>query len=147
MFAARPLYILSVVTYPAVKLLNASTNLIVRLFGIDPNADEEEVTEEEIRMMVDVGEEKGTIQENEKEMINNIFDFDNKTVMDIMTHRTDIVALPVDASLDEVISLFNEEKYTRIPVYEESIDNIVGILHVKDLIKYIGVGVILQTLI
>jgi len=73
MFAARPLYILSVVTYPAVKLLNASTNLIVRLFGIDPNADEEEVTEEEIRMMVDVGEEKGTIQENEKEMINNIF--------------------------------------------------------------------------
>jgi len=59
MFAARPLYILSVVTYPAVKLLNASTNLIVRLFGIDPNADEEEVTEEEIRMMVDVGEEKG----------------------------------------------------------------------------------------
>jgi len=67
--------------------------------------------------------------------------------MDIMTHRTDIVALPVDASLDEVISLFNEEKYTRIPVYEESIDNIVGILHVKDLIKYIGVGVILQTLI
>jgi putative hemolysin len=140
MFAARPLYILSVVTYPAVKLLNASTNLIVRLFGIDPNADEEEVTEEEIRMMVDVGEEKGTIQENEKEMINNIFDFDNKTVMDIMTHRTDIVALPVDASLDEVISLFNEEKYTRIPVYEESIDNIVGILHVKDLIKYIGVG-------
>jgi len=140
MFAARPLYILSVVTYPAVKLLNASTNLIVRLFGIDPNADEEEVTEEEIRMMVDVGEEKGTIQENEKEMINNIFDFDNKTVMDIMTHRTDIVALSVDASLDEVISLFNEEKYTRIPVYEESIDNIVGILHVKDLIKYIGVG-------
>jgi len=140
MFAARPLYILSVVTYPAVKLLNASTNLIVRLFGIDPNADKEEVTEEEIRMMVDVGEEKGTIQENEKEMINNIFDFDNKTVMDIMTHRTDIVALPVDASLDEVISLFNEEKYTRIPVYEESIDNIVGILHVKDLIKYIGVG-------
>lgn len=140
MFAARPLYILSVVTYPAVKLLNASTNLIVRLFGIDPNADEEEVTEEEIRMMVDVGEEKGTIQENEKEMINNIFDFDNKTVMDIMTHRTDIVTLPVDASLDEVISLFNEEKYTRIPVYEESIDNIVGILHVKDLIKYIGVG-------
>ncbi|HOM02350.1 MAG TPA: hemolysin family protein [Acetivibrio sp.] len=138
MFAAKPLYYLSVITYPVVKLLNASTNLIVRLFGIDPNADEEEVTEEEIRMMVDVGEEKGTIQENEKEMINNIFDFDNKTVMDIMTHRTDIVSLPVEASLDEVISLYNEEKYTRIPVYEESIDNIVGILHVKDLIKYVS---------
>ncbi|GAE88276.1 hemolysin family protein [Acetivibrio straminisolvens] len=138
MFAAKPLYYLSVITYPVVRLLNASTNLVVRLFGIDPNADEEEVTEEEIRMMVDVGEEKGAIQENEREMINNIFDFDNKTVMDIMTHRTDIIALPVDASLDDVMSLFIEEKYTRIPVYDESIDNIVGILHVKDLIKYIG---------
>ncbi|RXE58126.1 hemolysin family protein [Acetivibrio mesophilus] len=138
MFAAKPLYFLSVVTYPVVKFLNASTNLVVRLFGIDPNADEEEVTEEEIRMMVDVGEEKGAIQETEKEMINNIFDFDNKTVMDIMTHRTDIIALPDNASLNEVMTLFIEEKYTRIPVYEESIDNIVGILHVKDLIKYIG---------
>lgn len=138
MFAVRPLHTLSVITYPVVKLLNISTNLVVRLFGIDPDADEEEVTEEEIRMMVDVGEEKGAIQENEREMINNIFDFDNKTAMDIMTHRTDIVALSVNANLDEVSSLLNKEKYTRIPVYEENIDNIVGILHVKDLIQYIG---------
>ncbi|HPD01383.1 MAG TPA: hemolysin family protein, partial [Acetivibrio sp.] len=99
--------------------------------------DEEEVTEEEIRMMVDVGEERGAIQENEKEMINNIFDFDNKTAMDIMTHRTDIVALPINAGLKEVISVLNEEKYTRIPVFEGSIDNIVGIIHAKDIIKFI----------
>lgn len=137
LFAVRPLYILSVATLPVVKFLNASTNVIVRLFGIDPNQDEEEVTEEEIRMMVDVGEEKGAIQENEKEMINNIFDFDNKTAMDIMTHRTDIVALPIDAGLKEVINVINEEKYTRIPVYEGSIDNIIGILHAKDIIKFI----------
>ena len=84
LFAVRPLYILSVATLPVVKFLNASTNVIVRLFGIDPNQDEEEVTEEEIRMMV-MWVKKGAIQENEKEMINNIFDFDNKTAMDIMT--------------------------------------------------------------
>ena len=137
MLAVKPLHILSVVTLPVVRFLNASTNVIVRLFGIDPNQDEEEVTEEEIRMMVDVGEEKGAIQENEKEMINNIFDFDNKTAMDIMTHRTDIVALPIDAGLKEVINVINEEKYTRIPVYEGSIDNIIGILHAKDIIKFI----------
>jgi putative hemolysin len=107
------------------------------LFGVDPNQDEEEVTEEEIRMMVDVGEERGAIQENEKEMINNIFDFDNKTAMDIMTHRIDIVALPINAGLKEVVSILNEEKYTRIPVYEGNIDNIVGILHAKDIIKFI----------
>lgn len=137
MLAVKPLHILSVVTLPVVRFLNASTNVIVRLFGVDPNQDEEEVTEEEIRMMVDVGEERGAIQENEKEMINNIFDFDNKTAMDIMTHRTDIVALPINAGLKEVISVLNEEKYTRIPVFEGSIDNIVGIIHAKDIIKFI----------
>lgn len=137
LFAVRPLHILSVVTLPVVKFLNISTNTIVRLFGVDPNQDEEEVTEEEIRMMVDVGEERGAIQENEKEMINNIFDFDNKTAMDIMTHRIDIVALPINAGLKEVVSILNEEKYTRIPVYEGNIDNIVGILHAKDIIKFI----------
>ena len=70
-------------------------------------------------------------------MINNIFDFDNKTAMDIMTHRIDIVALPINAGLKEVVSILNEEKYTRIPVYEGNIDNIVGILHAKDIIKFI----------
>ncbi|HZG85730.1 hemolysin family protein [Paenibacillus sp.] len=136
MLAARPLTLLSIVSAPFVKLLTLSTNVIVRLFGVDPNAKDEEVTEEEIRMMVDVGEERGAIQENEKMMINNIFDLDTKTVEDIMTHRTDLVAVPVDATSKEVVRLINEEKYTRMPVYEGAIDNIVGVLHVKDIVQY-----------
>lgn len=137
-FVANPLNILSIVASPFVKLLTASTNFFVRLFGIDPHEEEEKVTEEEIRMMVDVGEEKGTIQETEKEMINNIFEFNNKTVTDIMTHRTEIAALPVDASLHEVTAFFNEEKYSRIPVYEDHIDNIIGVMHSKYLIQYLS---------
>ncbi|MHC0039108.1 hemolysin family protein [Pseudoneobacillus sp. C159] len=136
-FAVTPLTILSKITSPFVKLLTLSMNVIVRLFGVDPNAEDENVTEEEIRMMVDVGKEKGTIQDIEKLMINNIFEFDNKTVSDIMTHRTNIVAIPVNTSLKEIAQIANIEKYTRFPVYEENIDHIIGILHVKDLIQFI----------
>ncbi len=136
-FVANPLRALAAFTSPFVKLLTASTNFFVRLFGVDPDAEEEHVTEEEIRMMVDVGEEKGTIHENEKEMINNIFEFNNKTVSDIMTHRTDIAALPIDASLTEVIDFINSEKYSRIPVYEDNIDNIVGVMHSKYAFKFV----------
>ena len=136
-FVSKPLNLLSIIASPFVKLLTASTNFFVRLFGVDPNAEEEQVTEEEIRMMVDVGEEKGTIHETEKEMINNIFEFNNKTVSDIMTHRTDIAALPIDASLGEVIDFINIEKYSRIPIYEENIDNIVGVMHSKYVFKFV----------
>ncbi len=139
-FVVTPLNILSVVASPFVKLLTVSTNFFVKLFGVDPHAEDEQVTEEEIRMMIDVGEEKGTIEENEKEMINNIFEFNNKTVSEIMTHRTDIAALPSDAILNEVTEFFNREKYSRIPVYEESIDNIIGIMHSKYLIQFLSDG-------
>lgn len=137
MFAAGPLTVLSKISSPFVKLLTLSTNGIVRLFGVDPNAESEHVTEEEIRMMVDVGREKGTIQDSEKVMINNIFEFDNKTVSDIMTHRTNIIALSVGTSLKETVKIVNQEKYTRMPVYDGDIDHIIGILHTKDLIPFI----------
>lgn len=137
MFAVGPLNFLSVVTAPFVKLLTHSTNFFVRLFGVDPNEEDENVTEEEIRMMVDVGQEKGTIHETEKFMINNIFEFNNKLVTDIMTHRTEIAALPIGASLDDVITFITTEKYSRIPVYEDNIDNIVGVLQLKSLIEII----------
>ncbi|RJE47019.1 hemolysin [Dehalobacter sp. MCB1] len=136
-FAASPLYILSKIASPFVKMLTASMNVFVRLLGVDPNAENEQVTEEEIRMMVDVGEEKGAIHETEKLMINNIFEFNNKTVSEVMTHRTDIAALPIEASLSEVIAFINHEKYSRIPVYEENIDNIVGVLQSKYLFQYL----------
>lgn len=138
MMVARPLNILSTITYPFVKFLTLSTNFFIRLFGVDPNEPDEDATEEEIRMMVDVGGEKGTIEEIEKVMINNIFEFNNKTVSEIMTHRTRITALPVDADLSEVIEVINVDKYSRIPVFEGSIDNTVGVLHTKDVIEYLS---------
>ena len=124
--------VFSVIATPFVKILSLSTNAMLRLFGIDPQDNEEDVTEEEIRMMVDVGGTTGTIDESEKEMINNVFEFDNKTAGDIIIHRTDIVALPVTASREEIIDVALHEGYSRIPVFEENIDDIIGILHVKD---------------
>lgn len=138
-FAVVPvLLFVSKVTKPFVKILSVSTNAVVRLFGLDPNADEEEVTEEEIRMMVDVGQEKGVIEDVQKEMINNIFEFDDIDVADIMTHRTDMACVDAEDPLADIIQLSMEEGYSRIPVYEEDPDNVVGIVYIKDLLKYIG---------
>ena len=123
---------------PFVKVLSVSTNGVVRLFGFDPNADEENVTEEEIRMMVDVGGEKGVIEDSQKEMIDNIFEFDDLDAGDIMTHRTDMTAIEVSRSLEEVAELALENGYSRIPVYEDDPDSIVGVLYAKDLLKYVG---------
>ncbi len=135
--AVTPLSWLFKICLPVVKLLTFSTDNTVRLFGVDPNAENQEATEEDIRMMVDEGEEKGTIEKAERFMINNIFEFNDKSVSDIMTHRTDMSVLDVESSLQETVQLVNEEKYTRFPVYEEGIDNIIGVLHTKDLIQFV----------
>lgn len=126
---------ISIITAPFVKILTKSTNLISKLFGISEN-EEEIVTEEEIKMMIDEGEENGTIEFEEKEMINNIFEFNDITASEVMTHRTDIFGVEVNDNIEEELSKLDEYKYSRIPVYEDSIDNIVGILFVKDLLKY-----------
>ena len=123
---------------PVVKLLTVSTNLLVRMLGYDPNASEENVTEEEIRMMVDAGEEKGVIEESQKEMINNIFDFDDVPVLEVMTHRTEMEAVEISDKIEDVVKLGCEKGYSRIPVYEDELDNIKGILYVKDLLPYVG---------
>ena len=132
------LLVVKTLTSPFVKVLSASTNLVVKLCGFDPNANEESVTEEEIRMMVDVGQEKGVIENIQKEMIDNIFDFDDIDVSDIMTHRTDMFAVEDTDSLEEVISISIEHGYSRIPVFHEDPDNIIGIVYIKDLLKYIS---------
>ena len=127
---------LSIITLPFVKVLSAVTNFISKLFGISEN-EEEVVTEEEIKMMIDEGEEKGTIQQEEKEMIHNIFEFNDITVSEVMTHRTDVYAIEIDSEINDIIKELDDYKYSRIPVYEETIDNIKGILFVKDLLKYL----------
>lgn len=130
------LRVISIFALPFVNFLSFTTNSVLRLLGFNPDEEPNQVTEEEIRMMVDVGEEKGTIRETEKEMINNIFEFDNKLVSEVMTHRREISGIPVEATLTEVKRVLKNEQYTRFPIYDESIDNIVGIVHLKDLLKY-----------
>ncbi len=125
-------------TRPFVRFLSASTNGVVRLFGFDPDADRENVTEEEIRMMVDVGEETGVIENSQAEMIDNIFEFDDLNAGDVMTHRTEMVAVDVTSSLEDVADLCVENGYSRIPVYKGDPDNIVGVLYAKDLLLYVG---------
>ena len=127
--------IISVLAAPFVKFLTISTNIVSKIFGVS-ETDEETVTEEEIRMMVDVGEEKGTIDEEEKNMINNVFEFDDKLVSEIMVPRTEIFAMDSSLTLSEVIDeLADNLTYSRIPVYEENIDNIKGIVYIKDILS------------
>lgn len=132
------LVILSRLANPFVKFLTASTNFCVRLFGIDPDSADDNVTEEEIRMLIDVGEEKGAINQSEKRMINNIFEFNDKKAEDIMTHRVEIVGVPLDINIRRLSEILKEEHYSRLPVYKDHIDNIVGILNVKDLLSLIS---------
>lgn len=128
----------SKITKPFVRFLALSTNGIVRLLGFDPNADEANVTEEEIRLLVDAGEEKGVIENSQAEMIDNIFEFDDLDAGDIMTHRTDMVAIEVTRSVGEVADICVENGYSRIPVFKEDQDNIVGVLYAKDLLQHVG---------
>lgn len=131
--------VISIVTSPFVKFLTIVTNTISKLFGVGEN-EEESVTEEEIKMMVDQGEEKGTIKEEEKELINNVFEFNDITVSEIMRHRKDIFAVDINISNSELIEELSKEeyRYSRIPVYDETIDEIKGILYVKDVLKNIN---------
>ena len=122
-------------TAPFVKFLTWSTNIVSKIFGVT-GAEEEIVTEEEIRMMIDVGEEKGSIEENEKELINNVFEFNDKVASEVMIHRKEIYAIDVKSEITDILSDLKEYKYSRIPVYEENIDNIVGMLYIKDLLAY-----------
>ena len=129
---ARIITFLSKFTSLFVILLNSSSNGILRLLRIDPSAEKEKVTEEEIRMLVDVGCKEGSIEEDEQEMIFNIFEFNNKTAADAMTHRIDLTAIKVDSTQAEYDQMLKDSGHTRIPVYESDMDDIVGILHVRD---------------
>ena len=122
---------LSAVMRPLIWLLTVSTNGMLRLLHIDPNAEEDEVSEEEIRMMMDIGEEKGAIESGEKEMIDNIFEFNNMTAEEVMIHRTDVVMLWAQDSDEEIIHTIRETGLTRFPVYEEDADDVIGILNTR----------------
>jgi len=145
------LKVLSILALPFVKLLSLSANFVLKLIGIkDKNPDD--ITKEEICLMVESGGEHGHIRESEQDMIVNVFEFDKRTAADICTHRLDVVALSKDADFQTVVDVLTEHNYTRVPVYEESIDHICGILHSKDVLYYMvkhpdTSGFDLQTLI
>lgn len=123
---------ISVAFKPLVWLLSVSTNLVLRLCGIDPNEAEDQVSEEEIRMMVDAGSEKGTIDHQEKEFIQNVFEFNDIMVGNISTHRTDVVVLWLEDSDEVWEKTIHESRHTLYPVCDGSPDKIVGILNAKD---------------
>jgi putative hemolysin len=135
-FVAKPIEVLSKIASPFVKILTFSTNSIVKLVGINPeDLNQQKITEEEIRMMINVGEEKGVLMESEKEMIDSIFEFDDTFAKEVMTPRIDMICIPVDATLNEIMELTVKEQFSRLPVYKENIDNIIGILNIKDLFQ------------
>lgn len=119
-------------TKPVVWLLSKSTNGVLRMLGMDPKDETEDVSEDDIRMMVDIGEEKGAIGADEREMIDNIFEFNDSTAEDLMIHRTDTIILWVDEDPAELEKQIVESGHSRFPVYDEDMDDIIGVLYLRD---------------
>ena len=115
-------------------MINKLSLLVLKLVGVDPNKKAESITEDELRTIVEVSHEEGVIETEEKKMINNVFDFGDSVAKDVMVPRIDMAFVDVNASYEEVIEIFRQEKYTRFPVYEETTDNVIGILNVKDIL-------------
>ena len=130
MLSVRPIVFVFKFAKPFVKLLSLSTNVLLRVIGMSDTDLEEKVSREEIKSLVDAGEEYGVINQIEKEMINSIFDFDDKLAKEVMTPRTEVymINIKLPLSIEELL----EENYSRIPVYEGDMDNIIGILYLKD---------------
>ena len=129
------IYVLSVICFPFVRLFEMISDVFVRLCGVDPKEDTDDVTEEEIISMVNEGHEQGVLLASEAEMIHNIFEFGDKEAKDIMTHRKNIIALDGDMTFSQAADFMNESRNSRFPVYIGDIDNIIGILHIKEALQ------------
>ncbi|WP_422122058.1 hemolysin family protein [Planococcus sp. X10-3] len=136
MMMIHPLRFLAKITSPFVKILSGSTNGVIRLLGIDPNKVVPDETEEEIRLILDIGKERGTIEEMEQFIITKVFEFNDKNVDEIMVHRTDMIAISTIQDLEEIIRIVKDYPFSKFPVYEEDIDHIIGTLNLKDLFRY-----------
>ena len=123
---------LTTILKPIIWLLTVSTNGVIRLFGINPHAKEESVSEEDIVIMLDAGADEGTLAQDDIEYIKNVFKLERLTAADVMTARSSVIALPVDAKDKEILQQIEAEGYSRIPMYTDSIDKIVGVLHVRN---------------
>lgn len=139
LFTAKPLDFIHKVFSPIAITMTTIANLILKLFGLKLVNPEPFVTEEEIKTLVDIGEEEGIIEEEEREIIEGVFEFSETLAREVMVPRVDIVALDVNSTFEEAIDTITMSGHSRIPVYEETIDNIVGIIYAKDLLKYFGI--------
>jgi putative hemolysin len=137
---ARPLALISILAMPIVRLMVGISNVISRLFGAGPRGEMPFVTEEEIKTLVDAGEEEGVIQEEEKAMIYSIFELGDTLAREIMVPRIDVIALDVATPILEALDTIMKAGHSRIPVYQETIDNVVGVLYAKDLLPYLAEG-------
>ncbi|MBQ3592947.1 MAG: HlyC/CorC family transporter, partial [Clostridia bacterium] len=139
---------LAVALRPIVWLLTVSTNGVLRLFGIDPNEKEEAVSQEDIELMLDAGGDEGTFDSDEISYIKNVFKLDELTAENVMMPRENVVFVSADASQEEILSVIEKERYSRLPVYSETTDNIVGILHTRDyLLNYAKDGFALKNIL
>jgi len=134
LIVAKPILVLTYLLNPIVFVFTQISSLFMRLLGYKSNADLPAITEEELKSMVNLGEEEGVIEDHEKKMICNVFDFGDQLVKDVMIQRMDIIAIDMNASYDEIIKIIKNEQYSRYPIYSKRIDNIVGILNVKELV-------------
>ncbi|WP_105616515.1 hemolysin family protein [Vallitalea okinawensis] len=132
MFTVKPVHYISKITMPFVKLLSASTNLLLKVFRLDQGNMDQKVSEEEIRLLIEVGREHGVINQIEKQMINSIFDFDDKLAKEVMIPRPDVFTINIATPLSNVLDEYFQDKFSRVPVYEYDNDNIIGILLLKD---------------
>lgn len=135
MFAIRTINVVAKIMNPFVSFLSFSTNAVLRLIGISTEGVEEKVTLEEIRSIVEVGQEQGIINPSEREMIDSVIGFDDKSAEEVMTARTEVFMIDLSDPLDDYIAEMLELKYSRIPVYEDDLDNVQGILYLKDFLK------------
>jgi putative hemolysin len=132
LFTVKPIIIVSKIASPFIKLLSSSTRLVLRMLGMHHEALEEKVSEEEIRSMIETGQEAGVFNEYEKNLIESIFEFDDILAKEIMTSRTNVYAVDINDPLEEYIDELLATRHSRIPVYDDEIDNIIGILYMKD---------------
>ena len=131
---ARVICLLMTILTPVIFVVNLLSGGVLRLLGVDPNKPTDSITEDELRTIVEVGDEKGVIESEEKEMINNVFDLGDSVARDIMVPRIDMSFVDVEASYEELMEIFRRDHYTRLPVYEDNTDNVIGIINMKDLI-------------
>ena len=134
LFSVKIVYLISKIVLPFIKLLSFSTNLVLKILGVNLENIEEKVSEEEIKSLIEVGQRHGVFNETEKEMITSVLSFDNKIAREIMIPRKNVYSINIDTPLTDYLDELLEEKHSRIPVYQGDKDNIVGILYLKDFI-------------